>query len=121
MNDDIVTLMRTDIQECDCNFRNGKCFICIIEIQAADEIERLRTLLDKTLERENKDNARQLEIVRKVEADRDRWKKWGDIAEEMYKYLAQEWCWHCGATLERHYKVDEILDKYREAVDGCHK
>lgn len=78
MSDDIVTLMRTDIQECDCNFRNGKCFICIIEIQAADEIERLRTLLDKTLERENKDNARQLEIVRKVEADRDRWRKWGE-------------------------------------------
>lgn len=42
MNDDIVTLMRTDIQECDCNFRNAKCFLCIIEMQAADEIERLR-------------------------------------------------------------------------------
>jgi hypothetical protein len=77
MSDDIVTLMRTDIQECDCNFRNGKCFLCIIEIQAADEIERLRTLLDNTLERENKNDARQLEIVRKVEADRDRWAKWG--------------------------------------------
>ena len=49
MNDDIVTLMRTDIQECDCNFRNGKCFLCIIEIQAADEIERLRRTI-KVLE-----------------------------------------------------------------------
>ena len=44
---------------------------------------------------------------------------WRDIAAEMYSHLAQEWCWHCGHTLERHYKVDEILDKYREAVDGC--
>lgn len=41
--------------------------------EAADEIERLRTLLDNALERENKNNARQLQIVRKVEADRDRW------------------------------------------------
>ncbi len=78
MTDDIVTFMRTDIQECDCNFRNGKCFICIIEIQAADEIERLRILLDNIVERENKNDARQLEIVRKVEADRDRWAKWGE-------------------------------------------
>jgi hypothetical protein len=46
---------------------------------------------------------------------------WKEIADEMYKYLVQEWCWHCGATLERHYKVDEILDKYREAVDGSPK
>jgi len=43
--------------------------------EAADEIERLRTLLDNALERENKDNERQLQIVRKVKADRDRWLK----------------------------------------------
>ena len=43
--------------------------------EAADEIERLRTLLDNALERENKNNLRQLETVRKVEADRDRWMK----------------------------------------------
>jgi len=46
---------------------------------------------------------------------------WREIADQMYQYLVQEWCWHCGATLERHYKVDEILDKYREAVDGSPK
>ena len=46
--------------------------------RAADEIERLRTLLDNALERENKDNLRQLETVRKVEADRDRWKAQAD-------------------------------------------
>ena len=44
-------------------------------LKAADEIERLRTLLDNALERENKDNVRQLQIVRKVEADRDTWKR----------------------------------------------
>ena len=33
-------------------------------IEAGMEIERLRTLLDNALERENKDNLRQLEIVR---------------------------------------------------------
>ena len=43
--------------------------------EAADEIERLRALLDVIVERENIDNARQLQIVRKVEADRDMWKR----------------------------------------------
>lgn len=41
----------------------------------SDEIERLRTLLDNILEREKKDNLRQLEIVRKVEADCDLWRR----------------------------------------------
>lgn len=45
------------------------------------------------------------------------YQKWYKIADEMYSYLAREWCWHCGVTLERHYTVDEILDKYREAFD----
>jgi ribosomal protein S27AE len=45
------------------------------------------------------------------------YRKWYEIADEMYGYLAQEWCWHCGATLANHYKVDEILNKYREAFD----
>ena len=51
----------------------------------------------------------------------DQTEVWREVADEMYKYLVQEWCWHCGATLQRHYKVDEILDKYREAVDGSLK
>ena len=46
MSDDIVALMRTDVQECDCNFRDKKCIICITEIRAADEIEHLRKELE---------------------------------------------------------------------------
>ena len=42
--------------------------------EAADEIERLQTLLDETLKRENKDNERQLDTVREVEANRDMWR-----------------------------------------------
>lgn len=42
--------------------------------EAADEIERLRKMLDDVLERQNKDNARQLDTVRKVEANRDMWR-----------------------------------------------
>jgi len=54
--------------------------------KAADEIERLRTLLDNTLERENKDNARQLDIVRKVELDRNRWRATAEVlARELGK------------------------------------
>jgi hypothetical protein len=78
MSDDIVTRLQGS-WDCSCLYikehgLDRKCLHC----EAADEIERLRTLLDNTLERENKDNARQLEIVRKVEADRDRWAKWGE-------------------------------------------
>ena len=58
------------------------------------------------------------EMVVKPAINIAEYRKWQKIADEMYKYLVQEWCWHCGATLQRHYKVDEILDKYREAVDG---
>ena len=70
MSDDIVTRLRTTLAHADDVYDTMN--------EAADEIERLRTLLDNTSERENKDNARQLEIVRKVEADRDRWRKWGE-------------------------------------------
>ena len=88
MSDDIVTQLQNDIAF---RLRLQAKVSNLYEIQhphmvrvptiyeeAADEIERLRTLLDNTSERENKDNARQLEIVRKVEADRDRWRKWGE-------------------------------------------
>jgi hypothetical protein len=46
---------------------------------------------------------------------------WREIADQMYKHLVQEWCWHCGHALERHFTASEILDKYREAVDGSPK
>ena len=62
--------------------------------KAADEIERLRTLLNNTLERENKDNARQLDIVRKVESDRNRWRATAEVlARELGKveYADAEW------------------------------
>ena len=74
MTDDIVTRLRGSA-DCVCLFHvehglTRKCLYC----EAADEIERLRTLLDDVLERENKDNVKQLEIVRKVEADRNMWR-----------------------------------------------
>lgn len=59
-----------------------------------DEIERLRALLDNTLERENKDNLRQLEIVRKIESDRNRWRATAEVlARELGKveYADAEW------------------------------
>ena len=66
MSDDIVTRLE---QEHWCDADN-----CNLAQLAADEIERLRKMLDDVLERENKDNARQLEIVRKLEANRDLWR-----------------------------------------------
>ena len=63
-------------------------------IEAGMEIERLRTLLDNALERENKDNLRQLEIVRKVESDRNRWRATAEVlARELGKveYANAEW------------------------------
>lgn len=65
MKDDIVTRLRNEW---------AVCQTCMAANEAVDEIERLRKMLDAVLERENKDNARQLEIVRKVEANRDLWR-----------------------------------------------
>lgn len=65
MSDDIVTRLREEW---------SKCQTCMAGNDAADEFERLRKMLDDVLERENKDNARQLDIVRKVEANRDMWR-----------------------------------------------
>jgi hypothetical protein len=91
MNDDIVTRLRDTI------YTGGY----LIGPKAADEIERLRTLLDNTLVRENKDNARQLEIVRKVEADRDRWKK---AAELMYEKANPKGAPICDCNVCEEYK-----------------
>lgn len=44
---------------------------------AADEIERLRITIDNMAERNQKQNAEQLRIVRAVEADRDKWRNRG--------------------------------------------
>lgn len=62
MADDIVTRLRTKYQ--------GKLPICA---EAADEIERLQIIIDNMAERNQKQNAEQLRIVRAVEADRDKW------------------------------------------------
>ena len=44
---------------------------------AADEIERLQIIIDNMAERNQKQNAEQLRIVRAVEADRDKWRNNG--------------------------------------------
>jgi hypothetical protein len=44
---------------------------------AADEIERLRIIIDNMAERSQKQNAEHLRIVRALEADRDKWRKHG--------------------------------------------
>jgi hypothetical protein len=44
---------------------------------AADEIERLRITIDNMAERNQKQNAEHLRIVRALEADRDKWRKHG--------------------------------------------
>ena len=94
MSDDIVTRLRGS-WDCSCLYikehgLDRKCLHC----EAADEIERLRTLLDNALERENKNNLRQLEIVRKVESDRNRWRATAEVlARELGKveYANAEW------------------------------
>lgn len=89
MTDDIVTRLYNLCICCRCGCEQ-QCSDC----EAADEIERLRTLLDNTLERENKDNARQLDIVRKVESDRNRWRATAEVlARELGKveYADAEW------------------------------
>jgi hypothetical protein len=63
MDDDIVTRLRTKYQ--------GQLPICA---EAADEIERLQIIIDNMAERNQKQNAEQLRIVRAVEADRDKWR-----------------------------------------------
>jgi hypothetical protein len=63
MADDIVTRLRTKYQ--------GQLPICA---EAADEIERLQIIIDNMAERNQKQNAEQLRIVRAVEADRDKWR-----------------------------------------------
>jgi len=63
MADDIVTRLRTKYQ--------GQLPICA---EAADEIERLQIIIDNMAERNQKQNAEQLKIVRAVEADRDKWR-----------------------------------------------
>ena len=45
--------------------------------QAADEIERLRIIIDNMAERNQKQNAEHLRIVRAVEEDRDKWRNHG--------------------------------------------
>ena len=44
---------------------------------AADEIERLQITIDNMAERNQKQNAEHLRIVRALEADRDKWRKHG--------------------------------------------
>ena len=84
MSDDIVTRLRNI-------YTMGQMGVVH---EAADEIERIRLLLDNVLERENKDNLRQLEIVRKVESDRNRWRATAEVlARELGKveYANAEW------------------------------
>jgi hypothetical protein len=85
MSDDIVTRLR--------NWHDQRDSWQTLT-EAADEIERLRLLLDNALQRENKDNLRQLEIVRKVESDRNRWRATAEVlARELGKveYANAEW------------------------------
>ena len=72
MNDDIVTRLRKPLPYNLVGLTTKD--LGNERYEAADEIERLRKMLDAVLERENKDNARQLDIVRKVEANRDIWR-----------------------------------------------
>jgi hypothetical protein len=82
---------------------------------AADEIERLQIIIDNMAERNQKQNAEQLRIVRAVEADRDRWKS---VADELYKHVCTDWCWHCGAERTRNIYASNAVDMYREAVES---
>ena len=101
MTDDIVTRLH---ENCGCYAANEFGYNCT-NCDAADEIERLRTLLDNALERGNKDNARQLQIVRKVEADRDRWR---NICGYWYK-----------ASCSHNWRQDQAARrKYEQAVSG---
>ena len=117
MADDIVTRLRNNFATKDYPMLKDHCHCCAIPKewgghhdnclydQAADEIERLRALLDVIVERENIDNARQLQIVRKVEADRDRWR---NICDYWYK-----------ASCSHNWRQDQAARrKYEQAVSG---
>ena len=94
MIDDIVTRLRKQMSNEFVIDHPNMVRVPTIYEEAADEIERLRTLLDNALERENKNNLRQLEIVRKVESDRNRWRATAEVlARELGKveYANAEW------------------------------
>jgi len=121
MTDDIVTRLRLENYPL-LHFGNHQdwCTALGIMDEAADEIERLRALLDNALERENKDNLRQLQIVRKVEADRDRWMK---AAKALIRECGHDS--HCPAWLknpntkwECECGFDKPLALYNDALEG---
>ena len=94
MIDDIVTRLRKQMSNEFVIDHPNMVRVPTIYEEAADEIERIRLLLDNALERENKDNLRQLEIVRKVESDRNRWRATAEVlARELGKveYADAEW------------------------------
>ena len=94
MIDDIVTRLRKQMSNEFVIDHPNMVRVPTIYEEAADEIERIRLLLDNALERENKDNLRQLEIVRKVESDRNRWRATAEVlARELGKveYANAEW------------------------------
>lgn len=135
MSDDIVTQLTNDIAF---RLRLQAKISNLYEIQhphmvrvptiyeeAADEIERLRKMLDDVLERGNKDNERQLDIVRKVEDDRDRWKKAAELMYEKANPMGAPIC-DCNVCKEYKYlaegniKMDyptEVKHKYQYLYD----
>jgi len=42
--------------------------------------------------------------------------KWREIADELYKHVVIDFCWHCGHERTREYKTDEAATRYRDAV-----
>jgi hypothetical protein len=121
MSDDIVTRLH---ENCGCYGAEEFGYNCT-NCDAADEIERLRTLLDNTLERNKKEKHRQLEIVRKVEADRDRWER---IAHLLYQQANPKGAPLCNCCVCEEYKYlaegnmkmdysNEVKTKYQYLYD----
>ena len=63
MDADIVTRLREKY--------SGQLPICT---EAADEIERLRAILNNMSERNQQQNTQQFKVIRALEADRDQWR-----------------------------------------------
>lgn len=53
--------------------------------------------------------------IERLRLGRDMWKS---VADELYKHVCTDWCWHCGAERTRNIYASNAVDMYREAVES---
>lgn len=117
MTDDIVGRLRKQIKNEFVVEHPHTVRVPTLHEQAADEIERLRTIIDNMAERNQKQNAEQLRIVRAVEADRNRWR---DLANRLGAHLGEglynEGEWECREYAIAAYSAWQNIDGARNGI-----